>query len=242
VFHSLKQYYVFMCSNCRQFTNAPVGQKNRRCSYCGKIINISKAAVALFDSQDAAMTAVKQFNAKGSDEFDRAVERSRERIRALIPSETLAVDENHGEGQESATPPSSKMDRLMGILNKEGSSTPCNLDRLRELCEKKHLEWEWVEESLSKLAEAGVLTFPRPWYVQLVRSREEHAEKPISTSDVTKSLISLLRDHNGEMSVREILRHYQTNGVTQDSVEASLDRLMHTGKTFEPKPGVIRLV
>ncbi len=238
----MKQYYVFMCSNCRQFTNAPVGQKNRRCSYCGKIINISKAAVALFEDQNEAMTAVKQFNAKGSDEFEKAVERSRERIRALIPSETLVVDETRHEDAEPTTLPSSRMGRLMDILNKEGSSAPCNLDRLRKLCEERRLEWDWVEESLSKLAEAGVLTFPRPWYVQLVQSEEKRADRPTSRSDITRSLIGLLKDHGGEMSVQEILQHYQSIGVTQDTVEASLNRLMQTGKTFEPKPGVIRLV
>ncbi|MHA1576508.1 MAG: hypothetical protein ACTSU3_04035, partial [Candidatus Thorarchaeota archaeon] len=71
-----------------------MGQKRRRCSYCGTIINISKAACALFDSPDAASTAVKMFNAsKGGDDFEKAVDKSKDRIRTLMPVTRIGTDE-----------------------------------------------------------------------------------------------------------------------------------------------------
>ena len=114
----MKQFYVFMCPKCKGFTNAPAGQKRRRCSYCGSIIDITKANLALFDSPQQASEAVKLFNAsKGGDEFKDAVERSHDRIRDLMPSEHVSAEDITSKGEGPA--PEGKRKRLMAILEKE---------------------------------------------------------------------------------------------------------------------------
>ncbi len=131
----MEQFLVFMCPTCRHFTNAPLGQQHRRCSYCGKIIDISKAAVALFENQNLAIAAVKEFNAGKSDEFQLAVERSRERLSGLIPSKKLTAEEIASvEGEEGGLP-TGKMSRLMRMLEREARDAPCEIDRLRSVSE-----------------------------------------------------------------------------------------------------------
>lgn len=156
-----------MCPNCRNFTNAPAGQKSRRCSYCGKIINITKAACAVFDSSEKAIVAVKEFNAsRGGEEFNEAVERSRKRITELVPNNKLTAE--NLTSVIGTVPSGGKMKRLMGLLEKEASAKPCTLGRFEELCNTLALDWTWVEDQLMKLSNEGSLIFPRPWTIQLI--------------------------------------------------------------------------
>jgi len=227
-----------MCPKCRNFTNAPVGQKRRRCSYCGKIINITKAAHALFDSPNAASTAVKEFNAsRGGDVFEKAVERSRERVRALIPERRLHA-EDISKGIDAPVP-SGKRRRLMQLLEKEAIDNPCTLGRIEGLCGAYQLDWNWVETQLTNLANHGTLIFPRPWLIQLVKSKTEETKTSSSKMDVSDAILVLLEEKGNRLQVDQIIAHFQLEGVSEDSVVASLERLMREGGIFEPKPGVV---
>ncbi|MHA1950984.1 MAG: hypothetical protein ACW987_14055 [Candidatus Thorarchaeota archaeon] len=114
----MKQFFVFRCPKCKNFTNAPAGQKRRRCSYCGTIIDITKAACALFDSPAQASNAVKEFNAtRGGDEFQKSVDRSRERVLSLMPKETVKVSDI-SDGEKIPKPPG-KRKRLLTLLERE---------------------------------------------------------------------------------------------------------------------------
>ncbi|KXH76683.1 MAG: hypothetical protein AM326_06755 [Candidatus Thorarchaeota archaeon SMTZ-45] len=156
-----------MCSKCRNFTNAPVGQKHRRCSYCGTIIDIAKASSALFDSPEMASKAVKEFNAsRGGDEFEKAVERSRERVLALLPKERLSVEALSSKSEISKLP--GKQKRLMQLLHKEARSKPSSLSRIEELCQDYELEWSWVQSQLEKLMQRGEIFEPKSGYISMV--------------------------------------------------------------------------
>lgn len=230
-----------MCPKCKNFTNAPVGQKRRRCSYCGKIINITKAARALFDSPDAASTAVKEFNAaRGGDVFEKAVERSRERVRALIPERQLRA-EDISSGIDTPIP-SGKRKRLMHLLEREAADNPCALGRIEGLCGAYQLDWSWVENQLTNLANHGTLIFPRPWLIQLVKSKTEKTKTSSNRMDVSDAILVLLEEKGKRLRVDQIIAHFQLGGVSQDSVMASLERLMREGGIFEPKPGVVSRV
>lgn len=234
----MKSFLVFMCPKCRNFTNAPVGQKRRRCSYCGKIINIAKAACALFDSPDAATTAVKEFNAaRGGDVFEKAVERSRERVRALVPERQLRA-EDISEGMDAPVP-SGKRERLMLLLDREATDAPCTLGRIESLCEAYHLGWTWVEDQLTNLANHGTLIFPHPWSIQLVESSVEKAKTSSDRTNVSDAILVLLRNKGEHVRIDDIITHLQQEGVSQASVIASLERLMRRGDIFEPNPGVV---
>jgi hypothetical protein len=237
----VKQFYVFMCSKCKGFTNAPAGQKRRRCSYCGSIIDITKANLALFDSPDQASTAVREFNAsKGGSEFKDAVERSRERVKALMPSERVSADDITSKGEEPA--PEGKRRRLIAILEKEASGKSCSLDRLEELTTADGLAWNWVEKQVESLSTNGVLIFPRPWTVQLVTIEEEEIPSQLANRDVSSEIVELLKKSVGPIKVDEIVHHFKQNGISEASVDSSLERLLRNGDIYQPSASSVSLV
>lgn len=229
-----------MCSKCHNFTNAPVGQKHRRCSYCGSIIDISKAASALFDTPEMASSAVKEFNAsRGGDEFERAVERSRERILALLPKQRVSAEDI--SSNEDIERPPGKRKRLMKLLHKEAKTASCSLDRIEELCPEYELDWKWVEEQLEGLSNSGTLVFPRPWSVQLVVSDDLSEVKETTSKDVTVEILTLLQGSEKMIKVVDIVSTFRGQGISEKSVESSLEKLMQKGEIFEPKSGYISL-
>ena len=236
----MKPFLVFKCSKCQNFTNAPAGQKRRRCSYCGSIIDITKAACAIFDSPEQASTAVKEFNAaRGGDEFKKSVERSRERVLAFMPKETVTASEI-SDGETVARPPG-KRKRLMSLLEKEASKAPISLDRIEELCTKYELDWNWVEGQLESLSNSGTLIFPRPWSVQLVVADQEEAVDD-TVRDVTVDILALLSELKDEIRVVDLIERFEEKGIGEASVVSSLEKLMQRGEIFEPRSGHVRLV
>ena len=238
----MKSYVVFMCPKCRNFTNAPLGQKRRKCSYCGKIINIENAASALFDTPQEAGTAVREFNAsRGGDEFDKAVEKSRKRINELMPPERVSVDEISDKSGESL--PSGKRRRLMMMLEREAKDTPCSLERIERLSKEYRLDWDWVEDHLNALGNTGEIIFPRPWTVKLIKaSKTRRTEEKLISRDVSNEIIELLRENDGELNLEKILGHFKDKGISASSVESSLDRLLHSGEIYTPRPSTICLI
>jgi len=226
-----------MCQKCRNFTNAPVGQKRRRCSYCGSIIDISKAAVVLLDDHTQASDAVKKFNAsRGGDEFEKAVERSRERIREIVPKRKLQFTDIE---EEESDIPTGKRARLLGILEEHAKEKPLSLDELEALAEKAHLDWSWVEKQLTTMANGGVMIFPRPWTVKLVKMPDKKEDASVITRDVSKDILVMLRRQEDGLSIESIVLHFKDLGIASDSVMHSLEKLMSAGEIYEPKQGFI---
>jgi len=237
----VKQFLVFMCSKCRGFTNAPTGQKRRRCSYCGSIIDITKANLALFDSPEQASEAVKAFNAsKGGDDFKDAVERSHDRIKALLPSEPVTADDITSKGDQPA--PEGKRKRLLAILDKEARGKSCSLDRLEELTSEDGLAWSWVEKQVESLSTNGVLIFPRPWTVQLVITEEAELPTQLANKDVSSEIVELLKRKGGPIKVNELLQHFEQEGISESSVDSSLERLLRSGDIYQPTASSVSLV
>ena len=193
----MKRFFVFMCSKCHRFTLAPVGQKRRRCSYCGSFIDIKKAQKALFDTPEQATAAVKEYNARKDDEFHKAVERSREKILKLVPEERIKVSDLVMEDGEVL--PTGKSQRLMTLLEREAKDKSCTLDRIETLCDEYQLDWQWVESQLNKMANGGVLIFPRPWAVKLVKLSEEKDTDTGKSIDVSKEVVRLLHKRGEAM-------------------------------------------
>jgi len=230
-----------MCTKCRGFTNAPIGQKKRRCSYCGSIIDITKANLAVFNTAEQASAAVKEFNAsKGGEDFKDAVERSRARVKTLMPSRPIKA-QDLSDDSDSA-PPQGKRRVLMAILEKEARKKPCSLDRLEEISEAKGLQWTWVEKQIEALARTGSLIFPRPWTIQMVALDASDTEPESPIKDITEEIVLLLRRNGGKMKVEDVIRSFTIEGISESSVEASLERLMRAGDIFQPGPGLVKIV
>lgn len=230
-----------MCPKCKNFTNAPAGQKRRRCSYCGHIIDITKASCAVFDSPEMATAAVKEFNAsRGGDEFERAVEMSIDKVRTLLPSETILAEDVAEKSKE--TPPAGKNKRLIRLLEENATDDECSLDRLAGLCPKYDLEWSWVEKQLTKLSNQGMLIFPRPWTVRVIRNAGNSPESEIESVDVSEEVLELLAQLGGKARLESLAKHFEKRGISRDSLEKSLNRLMKSGHLYEPNPGLVSLV
>lgn len=237
----MRPFLVFRCSKCLNFTNAPVGQKRRRCSYCGKIIDIRKAATALFETPQEASAAVKAYNAsRGGEEFEKAVERSRERVRKLMPVESLEADDITDTTEEG--PPEGKRKRLMSLLKGEAASKPCALDRFEEVCERSGLDWTWVEEQLQNLANTGSVIFPRPWSIRLIVGGKKESTRDEKPRDITQEIIALLDRRGGKLPVNRLVVHFEEKGVSRESVLSSLDKLMQRGDIYEPRQGEVSLL
>lgn len=230
-----------MCAKCRNFTSSPVGQKRRRCSYCGSIIDITKANCALFDGAQQAMDAVKEFNAaRGGDEFQQAVERSKERYRSLLPKTPVDIDKMTTDDEQLVLP--GKRARLIALLEEEAREKPCTLDRLEELSDARGLSWTWVEKTIQDLSNSGALMFPHPWEVQLVETTEDSSPKSVAERDVSVEIISFLKMRGERVRVDEIVRHFEKEGISEASVDSSLERLMRSGDIFQPTVGYVSLV
>jgi hypothetical protein len=197
--------------------------------------------LALFDSPEQASAAVKEFNAaKGGTEFKDAVERSRERVKALMPSERVSAEDITSKDDEPA--PEGKRRRLLSILDKEARGKSCSLDRLEELTTEDGLVWSWVEKQVESLANNGALIFPRPWTVQLVVTEEEEAPSQLTNKDVSLEIVELLRKTGGPMKVDQIVDHFETIGISEASVDSSLERLLRNGDIYQPTASSVNLV
>jgi len=195
----------------------------------------------LFDTPDAASTAVKMFNAsKGGDDFEKAVDKSKERIRTLMPVTRIGTDELIISSDGPSR--SGKRKRLMQLLEKEAQENACSLDRIESLCKEYQLDWTWVEQQLTGLSNSGELIFPKPWTVLLVGSPKETQVPKIPDRDVTNEILAFLRQGNVSLHIDKILEHFIDVGITTKSVESSLEKLMRKGEIFEPKPGYLQLI
>jgi hypothetical protein len=230
-----------MCPKCRNFTNAPAGQKRRRCSYCGHIIDIARAAIDLADDQTQASEKVRQYNAsRGGDEFQKSVERSRERVQALLPKTTPTI--TSGQPEDEPLVPTAKRGRLLLILEKHAKDQPISLDELEDVARASMLDWTWVEKQLSLLANNGVLIFPRPWTVKLVRLPDSTGTRDVQPKDVSKEILSLLKQSKDGLDIEYIMRYFGKKGILPKSVELSLEKLMKSGEIYEPRTGNVRTI
>ncbi len=237
----MNSFFVFMCPKCRNFTNAPVGQKRRRCSYCGFIIDITRAAVDLADDQTQASEKVRQYNAsRGGDEFEKSVERSRERVRALLPKVTPTIASVPPE--DTPVVPTAKRARLLSILEKHAKDQPLALDKLEGFARESMLDWTWVEKQLNLLANNGVLIFPRPWTVKLVRLADPSEDIDAPPKDVSQEILNLLKRSKDGLDVEYIMRYFGKKGIRSKSVESSLEKLMKSGEIYEPHTGNVRVI
>jgi hypothetical protein len=130
----------------------------------------------------------------------------------------------------------------MRLLETEAKESSCTLDRLAQLAPEYGLNWRWVEEQINKLSNQGVLIFPKPWTVKLVSAAVEETQEPTATIDASMEIVAFLEELGRKASVTEIIEHFEGQGVSQNSVEMSLNRLMKRGLLYEPYPGQVSLV
>jgi len=127
-------------------------------------------------------------------------------------------------------------------LDKEARGKSCSLDRLEELTSEDGLAWSWVEKQVESLSTNGVLIFPRPWTVQLVITEEAELPTQLANKDVSSEIVELLKRKGGPIKVNELLQHFEQEGISESSVDSSLERLLRSGDIYQPTASSVSLV
>jgi len=240
-----KKFVVFRCPVCGKFTYAPLGQKTRLCSFCGKIIRIDPRTAVITDDAKQASLLVKRYNLKGGEKsYLEALKAQKERVLDLIeeveqPSEILPEEE---------TSVSLSKARRMFVMLRERCSNPINIDELGKLCKKYGLEWDWVREQLELLAKEGTVIFPRPWLLQYIGEEDVEGytsktkqlrEKKLlhQIKNLRRIIASILRGRKEPMSYAELTEILTSEGFTLEEIEETMRKLFLEGLLVEPKPG-----
>jgi DNA replicative helicase MCM subunit Mcm2 (Cdc46/Mcm family) len=63
--------------------------------------------------------------------------------------------------------------------------------------------------------------------------------KDITSKDVTVEILALLQGPEKTLKVTDIIKRVSGQGISEQSVETSLEKLMQKGEIFEPKSGYI---
>jgi len=240
-----KRFVVFRCPVCGKFTYAPLGQKTRLCSFCGKIIRIDARHAIVTDDAKQASLLVKRYNLKGGEKsYLEALKSQKEELLNLI-EEGKHLLESLPEGKTAVS--SSKARRMFSML-KENCINPINIDELKELCKKYNLEWDWVREQLEILAREGTVIFPKPWLLQYISDEYVEGYVPekktlqkrnslYQMKNLRKVLTSILRERIEPISYTELVEILKAKGFTLTEIEEAVRKLSMEGLLMEPRPG-----
>lgn len=244
----MQRFLVFKCPKCGAFLYAPINQKTRRCTYCNHIIKINPNECQIANSIEEASKLVKKYNAsKNTDEFIMAVEASRDSIREIY-------DYLNSQSSSASSRPteyiSGGKSRTFWSLLVKFAKVPISLDKFREITERHKLDWLWVSESLEKLAQDGVIIFPRPWEILLVSDdglpgiKEENnkGSNRKSSKSLERLIVEFLEAHNMPIKKSEIIREIEKYGFESQEIQKSLDKMKAKGIIYEPKIEWISLV
>ena len=129
-------FYVIRCPQCGRYTYAPTRQKTRLCVFCQQIFKIDPLNAVFVEDTDTARTRVKLYQTgKHHKEFAAAVEKSRERIRSLIPENKVDIEELQ-ESKPERLLLSSRRREFERILFQHARRTPVDLHVIEEVCER----------------------------------------------------------------------------------------------------------
>ncbi|MHA1137031.1 MAG: hypothetical protein ACTSSE_11145 [Candidatus Thorarchaeota archaeon] len=72
----------------------------------------------------------------------------------------------------------------------------------------------------------------------------EEAELPtqLANKDVSSEIVELLKRKGGPIKVNELLQHFEQEGISESSVDSSLERLLRSGDIYQPTASSVSLV
>jgi len=77
--------------------------------------------------------------------------------------------------------------------------------------------------------------------VQLVVTDDLTKSNESASKDVTVEILALLQGSKKMVKVFDIITKFGEQGISEKSVESSLEKLMQKGEIFEPKSGYVSL-
>lgn len=241
-----KKFVVFRCPVCGKFTYAPLGQKTRLCSFCGKIIRIDPRTAVITDDAKQASLLVRRYNLKGGEKS--YLEALKAQKRKVLDSIKEMEQISEPSPEENETSVSLSKARRMFVMLKEECSNPINIDELGKLCKKYRLEWDWVRDQLELLAKEGTVIFPRPWLLQYIGGgnvegyalKTKHLREKKSLyqiKNLRKIIATILRERKEPISYVELTETLTGEGFALEEIEEIVRKLFLEGLLVEPKPG-----
>jgi hypothetical protein len=238
-------FYVVRCPQCGRYTFAPIRQKTRLCVYCQHIFKVNPLGAEYVEDARTARTKVKLYQTgKQHDEFLAAVERSRERVAALLPKETLSLDMIRDK-ESAAGAQSARRHRLEEILSRFARNTAADLPLIERECEKVGLPWSWVSRQLESLIRSGQLVCPKPWQVRLVAAEDELQTKLPSQQTVTtlaRRIGEIIRKASMPISEAELKQLLERQNLGTTRMEEALEALRLQGYVIKTREGTLRWV
>jgi hypothetical protein len=236
-------FYVVRCPQCGRFTFAPIRQKTRLCVYCQHIFKLNPLSAEYVEDSETARTKVKLYQTgKHHEEFMAAVERSRERIAALLPKETLSVDKV-SEKASTTSGPSGRRQILEAILSHHARSAPADLSLIEQEGEKAGLPWTWVTQQLESLIRAGQLVCPKPSQVRLVAPEEESRSSSIPQQSVTtlaRRVGEIVRTASKPISEDELKQTLERENLGTAQLAEAVEMLRLQGYVIKTREGTLR--
>jgi hypothetical protein len=238
-----KGFYVIRCSSCGRYTYAPIKQKTRLCVSCQRIIKVNPLNAVYVEEAGTARTRVKFYQTgKHHKEFMTAVEQSRDKVTALIPTEKVELEQLEDSGPELHTA-STRRRMLEKILHRIARDTPVDLNMLEKESEKEGLPWEWVLHQLEKLIRAGHLICPKPWQVRLVTEEPEISHKSqikMSPTTLARRIGEIIHNAKTPISYTQIHHELEKESISTIHLDDALEKLRMQGYILKTSKGTFR--
>jgi len=236
-------YYIIRCPQCGRYTYAPTRQKTRLCVFCQRIFKVNPLDAIFEEDAITARTRVK-FYQTGTHhkEFLAAVEKSRERVRALIPETIVEIEKLHGEKPERL-PVSSRRQELDRILHQQARKSPIDLQVIEEACEKNGIPWNWAVKQIQILIRSGHIIAPKPWQIQLVLGEMSSAEAPQKAENITtiaRKIGKILQKTSTPLTINQIRDNLSNGSPSSEDIEKALDLLRTQGYVLMTTQGTYR--
>jgi hypothetical protein len=236
-------FYVVRCSQCGRYTFAPIRQKTRLCVYCQHIFKVNPLSAEYVEDSRTARTKVKLYQTgKHHEEFMAAVERSRERVAALLPKETLSLDMVRDRGITTSAH-SGRRQLLERILSRYARNAAADLRLIEQECEKVGLPWSWVTQQLESLIRSGQLVCPKPWQVRLVAPEEESrtGSRPQQTvTTLARRIGEIIRKASMPMNEEDLKQVLERENLGTAQLGEALELLSLQGYVIKTREGTLR--
>ena len=235
-----KGFYIIRCPKCGHYTYAPTKQKTRLCVYCQRIFKINPLNAIFVNDAATAQTRVKFYQTgKHQKEFLVAVEKSRDKIKSLIPVEALDLDQLQ-DTELRIQPASTRRRELESILHLKARKSPLDLQDLEQECHKIGIPWHWAVQQIENLIRSGHLISPKPWQIRLITDEPMTTDteaRRVSPTILARKIGDILREAGGSLSPDGIIARLEEEEVSSEGFEEALVLLRNQGYVLKTAKG-----
>jgi hypothetical protein len=207
------------------------------------VFKINPLNAVFVEEAHTAQTRVKLYQTgKHHKEFIDAVEKSREKIGALLPNENVELEQLQ-DPKQKMQPISARRRELERILYQFARTETIDLQVLEKECARVGIPWNWAVKQIESLIRTGHLISPKPWQVQLVTDElqpNDNTGKPVSLTNLARAISDVLCKAKTAMSQEEIITKLKEKGIAGAGIDEALNRLRSQGYILKTLEGTFR--